>query len=515
MSRLREWLFGKHEDKAPAKKAPGMFSTHFAPAPSAIAAAREGVVKKNLQRTPDDFQHRLPDGTIAAMDATVMQYTKAAFSMGQDIGIPDAQLGWYASLGFIGYQLCAMINQNWLVDKACTMPARDAIRTGFEISVTDGKKVDPTKLDELKKLDRDMKIMDHCVQFVRLGRVFGIRHALFVVDTDNPDEYYANPFNIDAVKPGKYRGISQIDPYWVSPELDSTAAANPAAMDFYEPTWWRVNGKRVHKSHFEIFRTCEVPDLMKPTYFYGGVPLTQRIVERVYAAERTANEGPMLAMTKRLTVIQTDLEAALANQDEFDEKMRGWAHMRDNFGIKVAGEAENIQQFDTSLADLDATIMTQFQLVAAVAEVPATKLLGTTPKGFNATGEYDESNYHEMLESIQTHDLTRLVNRHHLLAIKSFVSPADPFPTEVSWNPLDTPTATERADINLKKAQTGESLVNSGAIQPEDEHNRIVNDPDSGYVSLVAFEEPPEEDVTVEDPLDPAAAEEDEVKADE
>ena len=51
-------------------------------------------------------------------------------------GIPDAQALWYASQGFIGYQMCAIIAQNWLVDKACRMPGRDAIRQGYDITVT-------------------------------------------------------------------------------------------------------------------------------------------------------------------------------------------------------------------------------------------------------------------------------------------------------------------------------------------------------------------------------------------
>ena len=66
--------------------------------------------------------------------------------------------------------------------------------------------------------------------------------------------------------------------------------------------------------------------------------------------------------------------------------------------------------------------MTQYQLVAAAAGVPATKLLGTSPKGFNATGEFEESSYGEELESIQQHDLSPLVNRHHLLLIRSHVT---------------------------------------------------------------------------------------------
>ena len=117
---------------------------------------------------------------------------------------------------------------------------------------------------------------------------------------------------------------------------------------------------------------------------------------------------------------------------------------------------------------MDAAIMTQYQLVAAASGVPATKLLGTSPKGFNATGEFEESSYHEELESIQQHDLSPLVNRHHLLLIRSHVAKEfkiKPFNTEVAWKPVDSPTAAEQADINLKKAQTDETLAKvSGAL---------------------------------------------------
>ncbi len=155
-----------------------------------------------------------------------------------------------------------------------------------------------------------------------------------------------------------------------------------------------------------------------------------------------------------------------------------------NYGVKIIGEDDEVQQFDTSLADLDAVIMTQYQLVAAAAGVPATKLLGTSPKGFNASGEYEESSYHETLESIQQHDLSPLVNRHHLLLIRSHVAPKfkmQPFNTEVAWKPVDSPTAAEQAEINLKKAQTDDTLVQAGAIDGTDIRERLINDLDSGY----------------------------------
>src|SRR5208283_727514 len=107
----------------------------------------------------------------------------------------------------------------------------------------------------------------------------------------------------------------------------------------------------------------------------------------------------------------------------FTARMQQFVFNRDNYGVKFVGLEDGYERLDTSLADLDAVIMTQYQLVAAIANVPAVKLLGTSPKGFNTTGEFEEANYHEELSSIQSHDLTPLIERHHLLVIHSEIAP--------------------------------------------------------------------------------------------
>jgi hypothetical protein len=292
--------------------------------------------------------------------------------------------------------------------------------------------------------------------------------------------------------------------------LDQAASSQPDTLHFYEPTWWMINGKRVHRSHLVIFRHAEPVDVLKPQYLYGGVPLPQQIMERVYAAERTANEAPQLAMTKRTTVWLTDMEAFMANASQSATRLQEWTQIRDNYGVKVGDKTgDQLEQFDTSLTDLDALIMTQYQLVAAIAETPSTKLIGTSPKGFNATGEYEESSYHEKLESIQEHDLTPLCERHHALVMKAYVVPAlgamDGIQTTVAWKPLDSPTAKELADTNLVKAQTGAALVQSGAIDSETEKQRIATDPDSGYDALGLEDrtmEVPDGDDDGDDPAD-------------
>lgn len=477
-------LFRK-KDPAPApapspvieERTGGVFSTDMEPVQRGTVAARyQKAFENSIQIAPGSL--KAVDAEGSAMDSSLQQSKVINNTRGF---IPLLQFEYYASQGFIGWQSCAIIAQNWLVNKICSLPARDAVRHGYEITVNDGTDLAPEIFDAVRRLDKKMKIKKQCIEFEKFKRVFGIRHALFIVDGID----YEAPFNIDGVMPGAYKGISQIDPYWIAPELDSNAASNPASADFYEPTWWRVNGKRIHKSHFVIALGDEVPDLLKPSYIYGGLPVPQKIYERVYAAERTANEGPMLAQTKRLTVLMTDTSKALANMDEFNEKMAEWVQLMNNYGIKIIGkDTEEINQFDTSLADVDAVIMTQYQLVCAAGEMPATKVLGTSPKGFNATGEYDEASYHEDLESIQENTLSPLVERHHQLLMRAYIAPKfgiEPVNLDVNWLPVDSPTAAEQATTNKTKADTDATLVTAGAIDGYDVRQRLIGDRDSGY----------------------------------
>lgn len=484
--------------KTSASKAPSILSTHLHFGPMDPAERIAMLTRTFQRRGPKPGKNGNWTLDAAGMDAQV----KTSMTAGQ-FGVPDEQLAWYAGQGFPGYQILAMLCQNWLIDKAVTMPAKDAVRNGFDITASDGTEVKPEVFDFIRQRDKRYKLRQNMVDFIRYGRMFGIRVAMFKVDVPNPQKYYELPYNPDGIRPGSYRGISQIDPYWMAPVLDTLAASDPSAINFYQPTWWIIGGMKVHHTHLIISVPNPVADILKPTYLYGGISTPQKIYERVYAAERTANEAPLLAMTKRTIVMFTDLTQAIADQEKFEERMGWWSRTMNNFGIKIVGEGDKVEQHDTSLSDLDAAIMTQFQLVAAASDTPATKLLGTQPKGFNATGEFEESSYHEFLEGLQEHDLTPLVNRHHEMVIRSDVKPKFglTFSTDISWLPLDAPTALEQAQINESKSATDVNLVNAGAITPMEVRERLVNDPGSGYNGL-------DLDIEPEDLLEPLVGEE-------
>lgn len=478
----------------PEKASAPLFSTHMGLTREAARKAVEGMADQLRASAP-----KIVPGAFDGLDYDGDDDSlKWAFQL-QSPAISDVLLAWYGSQNFIGYQTAAILSQHWLIDKALTMPARDAVRNGFTLSMP-GREGEVPEIKELEKANRKFRLRYHMQDFVRKGRMFGIRIALFRVDSMDP-LYYEKPFNPDGVTPGSYKGIVQVDPYWCVPELDAAAVANPASLHFYEPTWWMIAGRRYHRSHLCIFKVSDVPDILKPTYGYGGVPVPQRIMERVYGAERTANEAPQLAMSKRTTVWNTDIAKLLANQEAFGIHMSNFVEFRDNFGVKINDTDDQMQQFETSLADLDSVIMSQYQIVAAAAGVPATKLLGTTPKGFNATGEYEESSYHEELETVQENDLTPLAERHMLLVLRSEVEPKHghaPGTLEavLSWAPLDSPTAKEQAETNKLKAETDQALVNAGALDGHDVRDRVRKDKDSGYHGIAEVDQ-----ATLADPL--------------
>lgn len=410
---------------------------------------------------------------------------------------PEALFAWYATQGFLGYQFAAIVAQHWLVDKACTTPARDAVRQGFSMTVNGlGDDQSDDAVQMLHRANKRMGINLQMQEFVRMSRVFGIRIWLPVIESTDPD-YYETPFNPDGVTPGSYRGMSQVDPYWCAPILDAAASADPASPSFYEPTWWEINGRRYHRSHLVVTVPFPVADLLKPAYRYGGVPLPQRIMERVYAAERTANEAPLLAMTKRLTTWQTDLAEKLLDQAGTVAHLQNMTELRDNFGVNMVDTDDTMSQLETSLADLDDVIASQYTLVAAIAEMPVTKLMGTPPKGLNATGEGDAENYQQTLESIQANDLDPLLDRHLLLLTRSELEPAfnkAPGSLDVTadWNPVDAPSAKESAEIRLIDAQADAELAAAGAIDGRDIRSRLRNDRSGHYADL--DEEMPEPD---------------------
>lgn len=408
----------------------------------------------------------------------------------------DRIFRFYGKHSFLGWQILALFNQNWLISNACSIPADDAVRPGWKnvIKSESGEDVDSAELTNttLKKYH----LADKCRQHAKNSRAFGVSYALFAIDGID----YSKPFNLDGVRPGSFKGISVIDPVWVTPQWSAGALNNPSSPTFYEPTYYHINGLgRIHASHIIKLVHEEVPDMLKPTYFFGGLSLSQELYERVYAAERTANEAPLLALTKRLLVVPTNLKALAAKPKLAWDLIKMLVFGRDNQGIYFTeeGEKSGVHQIDTSLSDLDAVIMSQYQLVAAIARIPAHKLLKTDPKGLNNNGEYTIKDYNQELQSLQEKALRPLIERANAVSMRAdfpLVKGVKEIITE--FNPIDMPTEQEKANVENLQAQAASTLVSAGILSPEEVRKALRSEKGGKYADIdpeLPAEEVPED----------------------
>ncbi len=375
----------------------------------------------------------------------------------QQGSIPDALALWYTSQGFIGHQMAGLLSQQWLIRKACLMPGRDALRNGWDVASVDGDELPEDAAKLLKRADRRHKIKAAAEEFVFLGRVFGIRLALFKVESTDPD-YYEKPFNLDGVAPGSYRGIVQIDPYWCAPMLDGAAASDPSSKAFYEPTYWMVSGKKIHKSHFVIFRNGRVPDILRPSYLYGGIPVPQLIMERVYGAERTANEAPMLVQTKRTNVWLTDMAKFTQAGDKAIERMNEWGclprQLRREDGRHRRGPVHAVRHRPGRSGHGHHDAVSDCRGCCWRAGYQAAR---HQPEGVQRHRRARDRELPRRAGIDREHDIAPLIERHHAIVMRSEIRPALGVDVEtvIAWRPLDIPTAQEIAATNLTKAQVG------------------------------------------------------------
>lgn len=464
-------------------------------------ADRKALLKELFPRNINDVQViNSKTGAKVAMDS---MYKPATYT--EDL--PMFMIPFF-NHSFIGWQACALLTQNAYIRKACEIPARDAIAVEYKLQYANGddndkdtNKDDEQKiLDDMKLLsDRKMKIKNICRDANIYKKTYG---QILIVPTFNVDVDMSEPFDLSKIKKGTYTGMQIIQPFWVTYQMGVEQLNRPDRAGFYEPEYYTIPNKaKIHKSWVIKLVNGVCPDILKPVYYYGGIPLTQMIYERVFCAEKVANEAPKLALTKRLLIVDGDVRNLTANPQQAYETMESVAELRDNMGFLVKERGDTVSQIDTSLADFDSLVMTQFQLVAAIAEMPVTKLMKTQLKGLANTGDYETKDYCQNLKEIQENDYNTILMRHYqLLSMSEHGKDLD---IDITWDEIDTPTALEQAQVEQTQAQTDATYVGAGIIDQTEVRTMLRSNDDSRFHNL-SEDMPetliePEEEETVEE----------------
>lgn len=466
---------------------------------------------RDFQEKPRNLSWGLPlvmgmDGKLTTIknvigDANYAAYDAAAANMQQINAMPGALPKTYLSLvdsGFIGYgALSLLLSSNGILHAICDTLSTEMLRKWIKFVPVDQDKDVSKRITELEK------------EFERLGVRKSMGRALYqtfgfggsymfpaIGDVDfnntadvNYLEELKSELYVDDVKIGKgdLKYLTVIEPIWVVPIAYDTV--NPFSEFFYKPEYYSVMGKVTHYSRLLKFIYNEAPDIFKPTYLFNGVPLIQYSATYVSDFEAIRRAVTQIVQRYNLNVLKTNMERALSSNDaneinQLKQRIGIFNAMRTNTGtLAIDKETEEFEQLSMTLTGLRELESQAAEFMCIVPKIPAAKLLGISPQGFNATGEFEQSNFYDLCDALnQEITAPHLTTIMHMAMLNLWGEIDESIAFE--FIPLKQKSDEEKARTNLLKSQNDEVLQRTGAIDNEDIQNRIRNDNESGYDGL-------------------------------
>lgn len=355
-------------------------------------------------------------------------------------------------------QIEAAYRGNWLCRKIVDIPCQDMTRAGRDWDAAD---------DQIAAIEREEKrlgLWSKVMQAMVLGRLGG--GAILIGARDRrPD--LPLPANVDT---GFVEWLAVLSRYQLTVGEMET---DPASPMFGEPRYFRLGGSGkqvdVHPSRVIAFKGMPAPGLYMTTWEdqYWGDSVIQTVDDAIKQAV-TATQGFANLIDEAKVDVFTmpgmyETLAKPGGEAKFMQALQTTAQGKSMWRMLALGEGETWETRQINWAGMPDVIKTYLSIVAGAADIPATRLLGKSADGMNATGQGDERNYLAMIAAKQTMELRPIMDR-----LDAVVLPSAGVTAELPWkfSPISTLSETEEAEIELKEAQALEKIVGL-ALVPE------------------------------------------------
>lgn len=392
-------------------------------------------------------------------------------------------------LSFLGYPYLAELSQRPEYRHITGTFAQQMTRKWVKLVSTG----DEDKSDKIIALNAAMKrfgLREAFHKAIELDGFFG-RGQVFVDlgVTDDPEEL-RSPLLRDAegrltsakIKKGSLKGFVAIDPTWTTPSAYNST--DPLRDDFYKPSSWYVMGKEVHSDRLLTFIVREMPDLLKASYNFGGMSMSQMAKPYVDNWLRTRQSVSDLLHSFTVFVLKLNMQGLLQDAQAFADRIGAFLVGRDNKGLMMVDqETEDLSNVSAPLGTLDHLQAQSQEQMASVSQQPLIWMMGITPTGLNATAEPEIRVFYDRVNATQEQvfgpNLTKALD---VLQLNEFgsIDPAITFEFVPLWQ-LD---AAGLAAVQKTKADTDAVYMADGVIAPEEVRDRLAADPESPYHGL-------------------------------
>ena len=400
---------------------------------------------------------------------------------------------------FLGYGELSLLAQNPIISNICSIRADEIISKWIKFnSTSDTDKSEKIKI--LEKWFKDKKIKEIFREAITKSFLFGgcqvyIKIANDEEDVKNEQKEREQPLIIDKLKIDKnsVEYLQVIEPVWYTAIY--WQSFNPLLPDFYKPQKYSVLGRTLHQSRMLHFKYKEMPDILKPTYMFNGIPLAQEITAYLMGFEQSRiNLNKLIAKSNHFK-LGTNIEAMI--EDESSAFVSGT-----NVGTRISmfnriqsvanviaidKETEDFENVSVNVQGLDDIMNQNVQYVCSIARIPVSKLFQNSLKGLNPTGEFETNSFYDTIKE----DRANMVDEHLTATVNlSMIDCFGDIDEDINWEwlPLEEANEVEASQIKLNKANEIATLVNSGVIDALQGAKKLQSDKDSGWNDIEIVE---------------------------
>lgn len=346
----------------------------------------------------------------------------------------------------------AMYRTDWLSGKAVDIIPDDMTRN-WRRFITDD--YDEVQVEELEEEERRLNVRGNFHEAHKWARLYGGCLIILAVDDGRRSD---EPLDWDRVKKGSFRHMKVIDRHFCSPS--ETLIMDPMSPEFGLPVSYRLaeSSIRIHHSRVIRFDGVQLPleALRRNNYW------SDSILDRMYNAILNANtildsSATMVSDTNVDVIKVKGLMNYLATAEgtkkihkrfALDNFLKSYinAHLIDAEGEEYSRESNTF----TGLPDLTDRSL---EVAVAAVDIPATRFLGRSAQGLNATGEGDLRNYYDRVSSDQEiHYRPKLDKVDKLMAL-NLGWDIEGKKLQFAFNPLYQMTQMEELEMQKRKAE--------------------------------------------------------------
>ena len=363
--------------------------------------------------------------------------------------------------------LNSLYRDNWVVQNVVGLMVDDMLREWYKLKGS----YTPEALDALGKVERDTRLRERINEGLRWGRLYGGAAGLIMID--GLDDL-SKPLDVDMIYPGSFKGLYILDRWQgITPNMELVFEGGDPVPESYSITDAKGNTVvNVHHSRVVRFTGRDLPYLERVAEMYWGESEVEALYKDVVAHDNVSANMAALTFQANINTMEVKgLEQLFSigstqAQRRFWNVMQAQSVLRSNFGTQLVEEGNKITNTQYTFTGLQEVYESMCLNLCGASHYPMTKLFGRSPAGMNATGESDLKNYYDYVDS-QREAKVRPVLQKLLPVLAMSAWGTIPDDLDFTFPPLWTPTATETAEIALKKAQAIRDTFQAGLFQAD------------------------------------------------